>query len=166
MAVFEACRCKMAANQEQDSWSMYVFRCIQQLFKGLGKPNTLSWRASLFLKGDRLGQLWTDGSQMFHGRGSYSTGGAWPQHHGDWLVQALPDLLHGGPKDGAADPPLLPDVLGEHHWAVLRAIVRPDRRRQSASCCAPFCRPRSGWRCRSWSRLGASPALLLAVRRY
>lgn len=69
--------------------------------------------------GDRLGQLWTDGPQMLHGRSSNPIGGAGPQHNGDWLVQALPYLLHGGPKDGAADPPLLPDVPGKHHWAVL-----------------------------------------------
>lgn len=60
---------------------------------------------------------------MFHGHGPDSTGGAGPQHNGDWLVQALPDLVHGGSKDGAANPPLLPDVPGEHHWSVLRATV-------------------------------------------
>lgn len=69
--------------------------------------------------GDRLGKLWTDGPQMLHGRSSNPTGGAGPQHNGDWLVQALPSLLHGGPKDGASDPPLLPDVPGKHPWAVL-----------------------------------------------
>lgn len=56
---------------------------------------------------------------MLHGRGSNPIGGAGPQHNGDWLVQALPYLLHGGPKNGAPDPTLLPDVPGEHHWAVL-----------------------------------------------
>lgn len=69
--------------------------------------------------GDRLGQLRTDGPQMLHGRRSNPIGGAGPQHNGDWLVQALPYLLHGGPNDGAAHPPLLPDVPGEHHWALL-----------------------------------------------
>lgn len=69
--------------------------------------------------GDRLGQLWTDGPQMLHGCSSNPLGGAGPQHDGDWLVQALPYLLHGGPNDGAAHPPLLPDVPGEHHWALL-----------------------------------------------
>lgn len=56
---------------------------------------------------------------MFHGRGSNSVGGAGPQHNGDRLVQALPYLLHGGPNNGATYPPLLPDVSGEHHWAML-----------------------------------------------
>ena len=61
---------------------------------------------------------------MLHGRRSNPIGGAGPQHNGDWLVQALPYLLHGGPNDGAAHPPLLPDVPGEHHWALLWAILR------------------------------------------
>lgn len=61
---------------------------------------------------------------MLHGRRANLIGGAGPQHDGDWLVQALPYLLHGGPKDGAAHPPLLPDVPGEHHRSVLREIVR------------------------------------------
>lgn len=74
--------------------------------------------------GDRLGQLRTDGPQMLHGRRSNPIGGAGPQHNGDWLVQALPYLLHGGPNDGAAHPPLLSDVPGEHHWALLWAILR------------------------------------------
>lgn len=74
--------------------------------------------------GDRLGQLWTDGPQMLHGRSSNLIGGAGPQHNGDWLVQALPHLLHGGPNNGATHPPLLPDVPGEHHWALLWAILR------------------------------------------
>lgn len=74
--------------------------------------------------GDRLGQLRTDGPQMLHGCSSNPIGGAGPQHNGDWLVQALPYLLHGGPNDGAAHPPLLPDVPGEHHWALLWAILR------------------------------------------
>lgn len=56
---------------------------------------------------------------MLHGRRSDPTGGAGPQHHGDWLVQALPPVVHGGPKDGAPDPPLLPDVPGKHPRAVL-----------------------------------------------
>lgn len=72
-----------------------------------------------FSLGDRLGQLWTNGSQVFHGRGSDSIGGVGLKHDGDWLVQALPHLVYGGSKDGTADPPLLPDVLGEHHWSVL-----------------------------------------------
>lgn len=56
---------------------------------------------------------------MFHGCGPNSVGGAGPQHNGDWLVQAFPYLLHGGPKDGAVDPPLFPDVTREHHRAML-----------------------------------------------
>lgn len=74
--------------------------------------------------GNCLGQLWTNGSQMLHGRSSNPIGGAGPQHNGDWLVQALPYLLHGGPNNGATHPPLLPDVPGEHHWALLWAILR------------------------------------------
>lgn len=74
--------------------------------------------------GDRLGQLRTDGPQMLHGRSSNPIGGAGPQHNGDWLVQALPYLLHGGPNDGATHPPLVPDVPGEHHRALLWAILR------------------------------------------
>lgn len=86
--------------------------------------------------GDRLGQLWTNGSQMFYGCCSNSIGGAGPQHNGDWLVQALPNLVYGGSKNGAIDPALLPDVFGEHYWSVLRATMRPDGLRQSASFCA------------------------------
>lgn len=74
--------------------------------------------------GDCLGKLRTDGPEMLHGCSSNPIGGAGPQHNGDWLVQALPYLLHGGPNDGATHPPLIPDVPGKHHWAVLWAILR------------------------------------------
>lgn len=56
---------------------------------------------------------------MLHGCSSNLAGGAGPQYDGDWLVQALPYLLNGGPKNGTAHPPFLPDVLGKYPWAVL-----------------------------------------------
>lgn len=56
---------------------------------------------------------------MLHGRSSNLVGGAGPQRDGDRLVQALPYLLNGGPKNGPADPPFLPDVLGKYPWTVL-----------------------------------------------
>lgn len=68
---------------------------------------------------NRLGKLRTDGPQMLYGRSSNLTGGAGPQYDGDRLVQALPYLLNGGPKNGPSDPPLLPDVLGKYPWPVL-----------------------------------------------
>lgn len=56
---------------------------------------------------------------MLYGCSSDLVGGAGPQYDGDWLVQALPYLLNGGPKNGATDPPFLPDVLGKYPWTVL-----------------------------------------------
>lgn len=50
--------------------------------------------------GDRLGQLWTDGSQVFYGCGQDSIGRARPQHNGDWLVQALTSSM--------VDPKMVP----------------------------------------------------------
>lgn len=73
--------------------------------------------------GDCLGELRTNGPQMLHGRRSNPVGGAGPELDGDWLVQAVPYLLHGGPEDGATHPPLLSDVSGEHHRAVLRPTL-------------------------------------------
>lgn len=65
---------------------------------------------------------------MFHGRGPDPVGGAGPQRDGDWLVQAVPYLLDGGPDDGAAHPSLISDVSGEHHRAVLWQILIFGRR--------------------------------------
>lgn len=59
---------------------------------------------------------------MLHGRGSDPVGGAGPELDGDWLVQAVPYLVDGGAYDGAAHPPLVTDVSGEHH-PLLRKIV-------------------------------------------
>ena len=61
---------------------------------------------------------------MFHGHGSHPIGGAGPEQHGDWLVQAVPHLLHGGPRHGSPYSPLLSDVPGEHHRALLRPPLR------------------------------------------
>ena len=40
------------------------------------------------------------------------------------MVQAVPHLLHGGPRHGPTDAALLPDVPGEHHWALLRPPLK------------------------------------------
>lgn len=56
---------------------------------------------------------------MLHGSSAHLAGGAGPQHDGDRLVQALPYLLNGGPKNGSAHPPFLPDVLGKYPGTVL-----------------------------------------------
>lgn len=61
---------------------------------------------------------------MLHGRGPHPIGGAGFDKHGDWLVQAFPHLLYGGPHDGAADPPLFTALSGEHRGAVLRTLIR------------------------------------------
>lgn len=61
---------------------------------------------------------------MLHGRSSDPAGRTGPQHDGDWLVQALPYLLHGGSNHGTSHPTFLPDVAGEHHRPVLWAILR------------------------------------------
>lgn len=85
---------------------------------------SFSWGVLVSPAADRLGKLWTNGPQMLYGCSSNLTGGAGPQYDGDRLVQALPYLLNGGPKNGPSDPPFLPDVLGKYPWTVLWAILR------------------------------------------
>lgn len=101
---------------------------------------------------------------MFYGCGSDSIGGAGPQHNGDWLVQALPNLIHGGSKNGATDSALLPDVFGEHYWSMLRATMRPGCMSQPVSvCCVKSLE--LGWRLKFRSRLLALHVLLVKIRR-
>lgn len=113
-----------------------------------------------------LGQLWTDGPQMLHGCSSNPTGRAGPQHNGYRLVQAFPYLLHGGSNNGTAHPPFIPDVIGEHHWALLWAIIRLTQKcivlmlrlsfhcfNQVQSFCKPcIAAPGSARQCCPWSR--------------
>lgn len=61
---------------------------------------------------------------MLHGRGPHPAGGAGFDEHGDWLVQAVPHLLHGGPHDGASNPTLVPALPGEHGGTMLRTLVK------------------------------------------
>lgn len=56
---------------------------------------------------------------MLHGCGTHPTGGAGFDKHGDWLVQAFPNVLYGGSHNGAADPTLLAALSGEHRGTVL-----------------------------------------------
>lgn len=56
---------------------------------------------------------------MLHGCRPHLIGGAGFDEHGDWLVQAFPHLVHGGPHDGTIDPALFPTVLGEHRGPIL-----------------------------------------------
>lgn len=91
--------------------------------------------------GDRLGKLWTHGPQMLHGCGPYLMWGAGFVQHGNWLVQAVPHLLHGGPNDGPVDPAFLPALSGEHRWTMLWPLLRPLEYRiyfdVTISLCAP-----------------------------
>lgn len=66
-----------------------------------------------------VGQLRPNGPQMLHGRSPHPVGGTGSDDNGDWLVQAVPHLLHGGPHDGATDPPLVAALAGEHGWTLL-----------------------------------------------
>lgn len=69
--------------------------------------------ALLLPAGHCLGRLRTHGPQILHGSSSDTVRRAGPVQHGDWLVQALPSFLAGGPNSGPTDKKSFPILTGQ-----------------------------------------------------
>uniref|UniRef100_A0A8V0ZYQ3 Regulating synaptic membrane exocytosis 4 n=1 Tax=Gallus gallus TaxID=9031 RepID=A0A8V0ZYQ3_CHICK len=89
------------------------------LFPESPQGKVLQCSAPAFSTGDSVGKLRPHGAQALHGSCKGPPGRTGFVNFGNWLVQALPNLLNGGSHYRPAPAPVLAAFPGEHSGTLL-----------------------------------------------